>query len=252
MGKMQANPERRATLLKSIDEASKAYNSPACAVCQDSKFVHPRKEGGKVDYTRVIPCECIRAEREEARRQNLIKWCELPPKGKEMTFESFRQSSALQKAYAACLDMAEERRKEWLTLMGPTGTGKTHLGIAICNRWLADGKPAKYTSVPLFLDQLRAAFKLDGENSYHSRYHIFLTVPLLMLDDLGTENVTDWTEEHLYGLLDYRLMHQLPTVLTTNVPLDKINFRIRPRLTRDGGEIIHIDAEAYRKKVVRR
>jgi DNA replication protein DnaC len=207
---------------------------------------------GKVDYTKVVTCECVREEREEARRLAMIRFCELPPKGREMTFENFERTPALCEAYNACLDLAEGRRgHRWITLMGDTGLGKTHLGISVCNRWLADGKPAKYANVTLFLDELRAAFGKDGDSSYQSRYHVFLNVPLLMLDDLGTENPTPWAQEHLYELLDYRLMHELPTVITTNVPLSEINFRILARLKRDG-DIIYIDAAEYKRKEVKR
>ena len=245
LGKIQTDPKRRKELLTNIDEGLKASNLDACPVCRGSKFVHPRKDG-KVDYSNVVPCECVRAEREEARRQNLIKFCELPSRGREMTFENFKLSPPLQEAYNACLDLAEGRSTRWITMMSKTGRGKTHLGIAVCNRWLAAGKPAKYANVTLLLDELRAAFSKDGDGSFQARYHIFLTVPLLMLDDLGTENPTPWAQEHLYELIDYRLMHELPTIVTTNLTFPEINFRIAARLKRDG-DIIYIDAAEYKK-----
>ena len=41
-----------------------------CPICQDSGFVHPRKEDGKPDYSKVKPCRCrkARAEKEESRK----------------------------------------------------------------------------------------------------------------------------------------------------------------------------------------
>jgi DNA replication protein DnaC len=106
--------------------------------------------------------------------------------------------------------------------------------MAICNYRLAHDQPAKYTYVPMLLDELRVGFKKDGDESYMSRYNTFLTVPILLLDDLGVENDTKWAQERLDMIVDYRLMHKLPTVITTNTPFDQLPFRIANRLRRDG------------------
>ena len=37
------------------EDGSIYYN---CNICQDFGFVHPRKEDGKPDYSKVIPCQC--------------------------------------------------------------------------------------------------------------------------------------------------------------------------------------------------
>ena len=89
----------------------------------------------------------------------------------------------LKGVYEAALAMAAGELK-WLTLVGPVDTGKTHLAIAICRRWLSDGKVARYVYVPLLLDELRGGYE-DKERSYDERLRHFMDVPLLVMDDLG-------------------------------------------------------------------
>jgi len=79
-----------------------------------------------------------------------------------------------------------------------------------------------------------------------SRFKLFLDVPLLALDDLGTENDTPWAQEHLDELIDYSLMHKLSTIVTSNLLFKELPFRIASRLKREG-EIIPILGEAFNK-----
>ena len=51
-----------------------------------------------------------------------------------------------------------------------------------------------------------------------------------MIDDLGTQNATPWAQEKLYQIFNYRYVNRLPTVVTTNQPLEEIEGRIHSRL----------------------
>ena len=74
-----------------------------------------------------------------------------------------------------------------------------------------------------------------------------LNVPLLVLDDLGVEYRTDWVQEKLDTIIDYRLMQGLPLVVTTNKPLDELPFRIASRLKRaSNSKVMVIDSSEFR------
>lgn len=237
-----------ATLPKSTAKVSDAPEwAPEykCGVCHDSHFVHPLDDDGKPIFTRSVSCQCMRAEAERRRQENLLRYCELPVKAQAMTFENFKLTPNLREAYDACLALAERRSTSWIALVGDAGRGKTHLACAVCHRWLQGGKPAKYAYVPLLMKELKDGFTSEGEDSYKSRYNTFLNVPLLAMDDLGTENRTPWVQEHLDTIFDYRLMHELPTVVTTNCRFDDIPFRIASRLKR-GGDIIFVDGPEFK------
>jgi len=225
-------------------------SAEGCPICHDAGIVHPVGEDGEVDYSTVVPCECVRDKISGRRVQSLLKYCELPVGTEWMTFENFKVTPELRKAYDLALQLAEGSGEvTWLTLMAGAGRGKTHLAIAICRRWLQKGKPARYAYVPLLLEELRRGFREKGDMSYEARFDRFLNVPLLVLDDLGTENRTPWVQEKLDTIIDYRLVQALPLVVTTNTPVDELPFRITSRLGRlPSSRVVFIETPEFRTK----
>lgn len=55
-------------------------------------------------------------------------------------------------------------------------------------------------------------------------------MPLLIVDDLGTESSTPWAREKLFQIFNHRYNHRLATVVTSNANLDSIEPRICSRL----------------------
>lgn len=239
-----------------VSDAQRKVEQYQCSICRDAHIVHPRKVDGKPDYSRSVPCRCVLEQWERDRARHLLATCELPAASGHMTLERFVQRPGLEEAYAEAMKAADYEAPPvdvsdpgaagpWLTFMADTSRGKTHLAVAICRGWLARGKVARYAYVPLLLEELRSGFqRQEGENSYGVRFDAFLNVPLLVLDDLGTENRTPWVQEKLDTLVDYRLMHGLGLVVTTNCPLERLPFRLANRLERRG-KIVYINAEEY-------
>ena len=143
--------------------------------------------------------------------------------------------------------------KGWLLFEGGYGTGKTHLAAAIGNARLAQGDTVVFITAPDLLDQLRNTFSPTSEDSYDDVFERLRAVQLLILDDLGAENPSGWALEKLYQLLNHRYTGQLPTVITTNVPLERLDGRISSRL-RDVNMVqrIAINAPDFRDETVER
>lgn len=119
----------------------------------------------------------------------------------------------------------------WFVLMGPNGAGKTHLAAAISNVQRDLGQnDAMFVVVPDFLDYLRAAFNPQSPVPYDRRFDELKRVPLLVLDDLGTESATPWAREKLFQLLNYRYSAVLPTVITTSATAEEIEPWLRTRM----------------------
>jgi DNA replication protein DnaC len=70
--------------------------------------------------------------------------------------------------------------------------------------------------------------------SFDERFEEIRNAPVLILDDLGTQNATSWAQEKLYQVFNHRYNAQLSTVITTNQDLSDIDPRLRSRL-------LHID-----------
>jgi DNA replication protein DnaC len=155
-----------------------------------------------------------------------------------MTLSTFRSEGIglppdkrknLRDAHGAARAFADNPRG-WLLLRGGFGCGKTHLAAAIANERLARGEPVLFVVVADLLDHLRATFAPTSRVTYDDRFEGVKTAPLLILDDLGAQATTQWAQEKLFQLFNYRYNAQLPTVITTNRELEEIDPRVRSRL----------------------
>ncbi len=211
--------------------------SSDCPVCHGVGFVYPRLPSGKPDYSRVVPCECAKGTR-GTHQADLLKYSNLGALDR-MTFESaqpegtgegtggFKRALEAARAFAAVPE-------GWLVIVGPSGTGKTHLGAAIANHRLKEGKAVLYITAADLLDHLRASFGSDSQQPYDEFFDQVRNAPLLVLDDLGVQSSTEWGREKLDQLLNHRHTRRLPTVVLSIVPLDELDDRLRTRL-KDAG-----------------
>ncbi len=197
---------------------------PVCQRCQGAGFL--RGDDG------VIACDCLQPAIEADRMRRLRKWCALP-EGVEprLTLDNYRAKRPDQKAaLEAARRLAEGGGLPWLVLSGERGTGKTHLAIGIILERLRlgqEGKLGKYVYTPDMLDEIRSGFDSGEARGILERYK---SVPLLVLDDLGTQKTSEWVAETLDRLIDWRYLRRLPMVVTTNLPPDQLPARIGDRL----------------------
>ena len=118
----------------------------------------------------------------------------------------------------------------WLVFLGTNGCGKTHLAAAVANHRLEAGDTVCFANVPDLLDELRATFAPQAAERFDSMFARLREIPLLVLDDLGAQQSSPWAQEKLYQLLTHRHLRRLPTVITTNVELAKMEPRVASRL----------------------
>ena len=229
-------------------------DAPACPICKDAGFLRLNVPITDPRFGQLIPCECRLREQELRKHEELLKISNLG-QFEHKTFENFDPgiNRDVADARAIALRYAADPHgfgKPWLFFMGRCGTGKTHLAAAIANYYIIhQGGRALFTIVPDLLDHLRATFNpaaTDGV-TYDQRFQDVRDVPLLILDDLGTENATPWAKEKLFQIFNHRYNERLSTVVTTNHDFSQIDERIVSRLL-DGGlcQDIMIDAPDFR------
>lgn len=94
--------------------------------------------------------------------------------------------------------------------IGAAGTGKTFLARCIGAEFLKKNKSVLYVNVNEYLNSLKPDY--DGEPL--ERYAV--SADLFILDDLGTESVTEFSNSKLNYIIDKRLSDGKSTIVTTN------------------------------------
>ena len=122
-----------------------------------------------------------------------------------------------------------------LLLVGGTGLGKTHLSTAVAKTVLDAGYDVLYTTaVTMVGDFEMVRFGNSGAagdmgiTADTSRY---FDCDLLIIDDLGTEVMNQFTSSCLYNVINTRLSMRRPTVISTNLMQDELRRRYWDRIT---------------------
>jgi DNA replication protein DnaC len=230
----------------------------ACSICGGTGWITLDVPVGHPDFGKLLPCTAQHAERDRSRIAAQRAARELAHLA-DMTFATFQpeghalnedQRQSLRIAYEGAQRYAKEPRN-WLFIQGGYGVGKTHLAAAIANACLSRGLPATLLNAPDLLDYLRAAYSPAAGETFDRRFEELRAAPLLILDDLGTQNATAWAEEKLFQILNHRYIARLPTVITTNLALDELDPRLSSRLAdMDLVRKLPIDAPDYRRSAV--
>jgi len=205
-----------------------------CPTCKGAGFVYPILKSGQPDFSRVVPCQCNKGRLQKEKLGYLEKhsnlgslsrltFDNLSPKGKgddAVSQEHFAHVYQVTKTFA-------DNPEGWLLFFGPSGCGKTHLACAIANYRLSLGQVAFYIGVADLLDHLRRTFSPTSDITYDDLFERVKNTPLLVLDDLSMGSATSWAKEKLEQLLNHRFNARLATVITTDVPLEKFDDRLR-------------------------
>jgi DNA replication protein DnaC len=159
------------------------------------------------------------------------------------------ERESLESAFRSAMAFADDPRG-WFVLQGANGCGKTHLAAAIANRALSSGQSVFFAVVPDLLDYLRASFAPGHEAPYDELFDQVRNVDLLVLDDLGAQQTTQWAQEKLYQVVNYRHVAALPTIVTTDQSLDRLQ-EAHPRIISriadpHAGAVVTILAPHYR------
>ncbi|MFA5316044.1 MAG: ATP-binding protein, partial [Dehalococcoidales bacterium] len=220
------------------DTFDEAATDSGCPTCGGAGFVHPRLPSGKPDFSRVVPCRCMRQKMEGEQQSRLSQYSGWGALSRfsfdNLSPDGLSDNATAQRKFQLVCQAAQDFARNpggWLVFTGPSGCGKTHLAAAIANYRIKEIQPALYISAPDLLDHLRSAFSPESEVAYDELFNRVSNAPLLILDDLKAQSSTPWAREKLEQLLNHRYNHQMPTVIVTISPLEDLDDRIRARLT---------------------
>lgn len=128
--------------------------------------------------------------------------------------------------------MRESRRG--IYIHGTVGSGKTHLMYAI-GKHIEDDTPLggirvrAYNTTELLQDIRNDFNSSDPYSRKHTLADLLEFRGLLLLDDIGSEKLSDWVMETFYSIVNRRYEDCLPTIFTSNLPLSELAERIGDR-----------------------
>ena len=220
--------------LKNLSKGNN-YLSPNydCKMCKDTGYV--QKDGIQT------MCSCLKQkifdiaynksnmgnlERENFSNFNIRIFSDKPDKEKYKSELSPRENINIIKDKAKnFIDNFDDPEEKNLIFTGSTGVGKTYLTNCIANELLKLGKTVLYQTAPVMFDEINDA-KFGRDNAKFDLYENILNVDLLIIDDLGTEKITDNKITELFTIINTRLLNQnhkiAKTIISTNLNVDEL------------------------------
>ena len=146
-------------------------------------------------------------------------------RAEELAMERLQGSDlrAWRQAATYCRTWPPSSRKG-LYITGKTGRGKTVLAYCILHAALAEGITVLFVSVSELFSDTKLGFQKD--TSAKDLVHRAGGVRVLVLDELGAEKLRPWMQQIILDLLDHRIKHRLPTIITTNCSLKEMEALI--------------------------
>jgi len=215
-------------ILKSLglpkDYLKPFYN---CNMCKDTGYVF---ENGKTSMCNCLKQQIYNIEYNQ-KNENIIKnqifdnfninlfSDEINEKKYNSNISPRENILDIKKAAIDFINNFDNENTKNLIFSGGTGLGKTFLSNCIVNDLLEKGKTVMYQTAPVMLDNLIADLFAKPENQTGISKNL-LTVDLLVIDDLGTENLNSLKFTELYKIINTRLLSKkTKTIISTNLDL---------------------------------
>ncbi len=158
-------------------------------------------------------------------------------------FTDADQRANISRIYAVMREEAREfspRSGKNYLFSGPVSQGKTYLMESFAGELIGEGVIVFSITAPGMVDFLRR-YRFQGrpEPEDEQTYQLLMESDLLLLDDLGKENVTDFVVTEFFNLINHRYLTKKSLFISTNLNITEL-FR-----TYDEASMSRILASAY-------
>lgn len=202
-----------------------------CTVCTGNGILQASTTG------ELLLCGCISIKEYDKytnyiRIKNLYEKSNIPVHYRTARVENLQVEHDDSKSLLSAVDTisdflnAKELTHRGFYLCGNTGSGKTHLACSILNELTINrGIETRYVKVSKdFIEAIKATF--GQKNGWGEPVNAAIKiesdlqkVPVLVLDDFGTQKDSEWALERIYDLIDARYENRRLTIITSNKPI---------------------------------
>ena len=214
------------SLEDSYMEYTNCKNCKSLACCKNKVIGYrytPEKEKNIIKFSYLACKWNVLAQKENAYKENLELF-DMPLEIKEASLKEVytddKSRIPIIKYFKEFMDKYQKKENpKGLYLTGSFGSGKTYLIAALLNEMAKKKIYCALVYYPEFLRSLKSSFQTD----YSEKFDFIKTSPVLLLDDIGAENESNWSRDEVLGpILQYRMQNHLPTFFTSNLTLEEL------------------------------
>lgn len=196
------------------EERRNCMKCKGLASCKNNEVGYLLSCNDKDEFS-LEPCKY---KKEEVQKRNsLIKTLYLPDGILNASLESFdTNSESRKKIYQEIVkNMGQDTITKGLYLYGNFSKGKTFTLAVIANELAKKGLSSLLIYFPDLVLDLKNAL---GTPRFEELVNMLKDIDILMLDDLGSENMTPWLRDEILGpVINYRLMDHKPLYISSNL-----------------------------------
>lgn len=196
-----------------------------CSICEDTgeingKICSCKKDiVNKIRLSRAKMYQAVEEENFENFDLNIFR-------GEKLEDEPISPKELMTMYYEDFKGYAEKfnRGSDSLYIHGPVGVGKTYICNAISSEVIKRGYNVVYMTALSLMQQLRLYLysSFETEQEHEEKYNLLIDSDLLVIDDLGTENITENSISNLFNLINSRIIKSKPIIISTNVPIKEV------------------------------
>lgn len=199
-------------------------------VCRQGKYLMLEDENG---YEYLLPAAGVTAEESEFRKIRAMMPFEfLDVRAKDFQWSRYQGDVTVAKEmvnrYILHYEKLRNKGMGLYIYSGTKGSGKTMLACCLLNEITKRYKGVvKFMNILDFLEMTKKGFSGDDEDVNNIRH-----AGLLVVDDIGVQMSKEWIDTVLYSLVNDRYVNRLPTIYTSNIPVNRLKMddRITDRI----------------------
>ncbi len=213
------------SLIDCTKEMKNCQNCKGLYECKNKvlgHYLYPEVMGKVIDFI-YIPCKFKKEQERLLKLKNTAS--------KELLNARFNKIDVKDKNRVAVIKWIKKFYDEFdiykdmkgLYLHGSFGSGKSFLLYALLNELNIN---KKVDFIALYFPDVLKDLKEDWD-TYNSKMERYSTVPILLLDDIGAEQVSEWGRDEVLGtILQNRMNNHLTTFFTSNLTIEELEYHL--------------------------